>query len=209
MRKRIDEIADVRTGFQFRHKLEPDPAGTHLVIQAKDIDAGRGHLLDAGELLRVVPPREPGNDLLRKGDVLYLAKGRRNYATPVGRLSGSTVAVGYFFVLRVRQEGIRPDYLAWYINQPPAQGYLADFFRGTGIPFIRMEDFAALEVPIPPADVQERIVAVHRLALRERDLLKQIESKRTELIRGLCLAAARRDCRKRSEEDHGQEVVTA
>ncbi len=203
MKKRIDEIADVRTGYQFRHKLEPDPAGTYLVIQVKDIDAAHGHRLDPAALWLVNLPREPDNNLLREGDVLYLAKGRRNYATPVGRLPGRAVAAGYFFVLRVQHEAVRPDFLAWYINQPPAQGYLADFFRGTGIPFIRMEDFAALEVPIPPLKVQERIVGLHGLALREIDLLNQLESKRTQLIYGLCLAAARRHYRERSEEENG------
>lgn len=207
MRKRIDEIADVRTGYQFRHRLEPDPAGAHLVVQVKDIDVAHAHRLDPAALWPVKLPREPGSDLLRQGDVLYLAKGRRNYATPVGRLPGSAVAAGYFFVLRVRHEAVRPDFLAWYINQPPAQKYLADFFRGTGIPFIRREDFAALEVPLPPLDVQERIVALHALALRESELLSQLESKRTQLIRGLCLAAACRNTHERSEQANGQEVI--
>ena len=30
MRKRIVEIADVRMGYQFRHKLEPDPASEYF-----------------------------------------------------------------------------------------------------------------------------------------------------------------------------------
>jgi len=190
VKKRIDEIAEVRTGFQFRRKLEPDPAGACCVVQAKDIDAEHGHQLDASDLVRVVPPREPAEDALRSGDVLYLAKGRRNFATPIGRLPGRAVAAAYFFVLRVRDEPVQPEYLAWYINQAPAQRHLADFFRGTGIPFIRRADFAALEIPVPPLDVQERIVAVHALALRESALLRQLESKRNQLVHGLCLAIA-------------------
>ena len=201
MKKRIDEIAEIQTGFQFRQKLEPDPAGAHYVVQAKDIDH-LGHRLDPASLWAVSLPRQPGNEILRAGDVLYLAKGRRNYATPIGHLPGNTVAAAYFFVLRPRSQAIQPEYLAWYINQPPVQGGLVDFFRGTGIPFIRMEDFAALEVPIPPLDVQERIVALHALALRESELLSQLESKRTQLIRGLCLAAARRNGPERNGKNH-------
>lgn len=199
MKKRINEIADVQTGFQFRQKLEADPGGTHWVVQAKDIDADQGRRLDTADLWKVVPPRNADKDLLQEGDVLYLAKGRRNYATPVESVQGASIAAAYFFVLRLHSEDIRPDYLAWYINQPPARSYLADFFRGTGIPFIRMDDFTALEVCIPPLSVQKQIVALHELSLRESSLLRQLETKRSQLIRGVCLAAARTDGCERSE----------
>ena len=193
MKARIRDIAGVQSGFQFRKKLEPGPAGSHWVIQIKDIDAGHGHQLDAGSLWRVSPRRDAAKDLLREGDVLYLGKGRRNYATPILSLPAGaegTIAAGYFFVLRLTRDDIRPDYLAWYINQPAAQQYLAEYFRGTGIPFIRQDDFARLEVRIPPLVVQERIVRLHELALREGQLLARLRQKRARLIHGICMKAA-------------------
>jgi hypothetical protein len=194
MKKRIDEIAEVRTGYQFREKVEPDAAGTHWVVQIKDVDAGRGHRLNVDDLWKVKPPRDPAGDVLQEGDVLYLAKGRRNYATRVEHLPhGAAIAAAYFFVLRPRTGDVCPDYLAWWINQPSAQKHLAQYFRGTNMPFIRMDDVASLEVPIPPLDVQRQIVKLYELSLRESALLRKLEAKRTELIRGLCLAAARRN----------------
>ena len=192
MKKRIDEIAEVRTGYQFREKVQPDADGTHWMIQIKDVDARHGHHLDTADLWKVTPPREADKSLLREGDVLYLAKGRRNYATPVEHLpaGAGAIAAGYFFVLRPVSADVRSDYLAWWINQPSAQKHLAQYFRGTNMPFISMDDVAALEVPIPPLDVQRQIVTLYELSLRESALLRQLEEKRTQLIRGLCLAVA-------------------
>jgi hypothetical protein len=38
MKKRIDQLAEVHTGFRFRQKLQPDSAGDSFVVQAWDID---------------------------------------------------------------------------------------------------------------------------------------------------------------------------
>ena len=45
---------------------------------------------------------------------------------------------------------VLPEYLAWFINQPPAQAYLTQQSRGTLVKLMPKSLFEKLEVPVPP-----------------------------------------------------------
>lgn len=102
----------------------------------------------------------------------------------------NTIASGYFYILRVRTDRIRPAYLAWYINQPSFQSQLAPHTQGTHMPFVSQSAFQDLAVPIPPLAVQDTVVALADLAEQEQSILSQLASKRAALIQSLTLAAA-------------------
>lgn len=202
MRAKIRDIADVQIGYQFRERPDTRSEGTHWLIQAKDIDRFWSQRLKPGDLNRVTPRRDAGDYLVRNGDVIFLSRGRRNCATWVQGLpeDAPAIAAGHFFILRPFGETILPQYLAWAINQPPAQAYLASLSRGSNIPFITKDAFASLEIDVPSVQTQECIVSAAELSLREGELLKRLEQKRAELVRGICLAAARRDTQ--GDADH-------
>jgi hypothetical protein len=197
MRKQIGDIASIQTGYQFREKLEMASAGTRQVIQAKDIDEFHNHRLVASSLWRVTPKRDTAGYEVGEGDVIFLSKGRRNFATVIEGLPASppTIPAGYFLILRLRAGAVLPQYLAWAINQPAAQGYLRSARRGTNIPFITKDAFSDLQIDVPPLEVQQRVVALDELAWRESGLLKRLQQKRTELIRGICQRAIRQSAR--------------
>ncbi len=86
-----------------------------------------------------------------------------------------------------------PEYLAWYINQAPAQEYLHSSARhGTHMPLVPMSAFKGLEIEIPPLDKQKRIVELSDLVEKEKHLTNSIQEKRARLINAVCLKAAKR-----------------
>jgi len=209
MRQTIDELVDIQIGYQFRERLTMESDGTHQVIQAKDIDEQHGHRLIASSLCRVTPKRDAEKYEVTNGDVIFLSKGRRNYATLIEGLHGGTsvarpddgqeaghlptIAAGYFFILRPRTQRIRTDYLAWAINAPAAQAYLRSVAGGSGMPFVSKHAFLGMEIDVPPPERQRLIVELHRLAERQSHLLRELERKQSELTTGICVAAARRN----------------
>jgi hypothetical protein len=184
---RIKDIADIRSGFQFRGKIEPDPDGEVSVIQIKDFDDDRQ--LQPQEVDRIVFERDPEPYRVEPGDVLFLSRGHRLFATTIDEPPQDAIATGYFFIMRMNNERVRPDYLAWYINSRSAQKIINTLKRGAHIPLISRGDIETLPIEMPPLEIQEKIVALDALARRERRLLAKLNSKRTELIEGICLAA--------------------
>jgi restriction endonuclease S subunit len=188
MKNSLKEIADIRVGFQFRGKVEPDPAGTVRVIQIKDIDSSRR--IRTEDLVSVKVDRQEAN-FLRQGDVLFLARGNRQYATLVAQPLERTIASGYFFILRAATNRVRPDYLAWCINQSEFQEAMRPWVRGTNTALVSKTDFRDLQIRVPPLAVQEKIVKLNELLERETRLLAELQEKRARLIHAVNQRAAR------------------
>jgi hypothetical protein len=73
-------------------------------------------------------------------------------------------------VLRPKLDVVKPEYLAWAINQPPAQRHFDVAARGTNIRMIPRSSLDDLELDVPDIATQRKIVAVDALAEREREL---------------------------------------
>lgn len=189
MRHRIADLVEVRSGYQFREKVVPDPRGFVSVIQIKDLDDD--FQLNADDLIRVdLPKSQPYR--VDQGDVLFLARGHRLGATAVTIPLEETIATAYFFILRPSSRRIRPGYLAWAINQKAFQERMRPLVRGSHIPLITKGDFEDLTVDVPPIETQEQIEAIDALHRRENRLIQLIQQKRTQLIDAACTRAATR-----------------
>jgi len=182
-------MAKIQIGYQFRGKLEPDPKGTHQVIQIKDIDLKKR--LDASDLYRVTPEGAINRYLVDQGDVLFQSRGKDNPAIPITDPMMNTIATSYFYILKLETGQVIPEYLAWYLNQPPSQGFIQSRARGSGMLMIPKKDFIELDVDVPSMEIQKAIMRLDELQRKEGDLLRELEIKRRLLIQGVCLRAAK------------------
>jgi hypothetical protein len=187
MNRRLKEIADVRTGYQFRREVQPDAEGNVRVIQIKDIEGDRRVRLDDLVTIRM---ERPDPYLTQAGDVLFLARGHRLFAVVVPGPVDDTIATGYFFVLRLRTPQVDPRYLAWYLNGREFQEALRPYTRGTHMPLVSKTDFQELAVPVPPPIVQRRILELAELRDRECRLVAEIEERRSALVDAVTRRAA-------------------
>ena len=94
----------------------------------------------------------------------------------------NTVATGYFFVLRPSKGNVRPEYLAWCINQVEFQEAMRPLVRGSHMPLVSKVDFRDLQIRVPPLAVQDKIVKLNELLQRETRLLGELQKKRASLI---------------------------
>lgn len=197
MKKKITEIADIQIGYQFRKKIEPADDGTNHVIQIRDFD--ENHILNKEGLMRVRIDKPTEQYLIRRGNVLFLSRGHRNWAAPIVDELQDTVAAAHFFVISVRNEAIIPEYLAWYINQFPAQEYLQNIARrGSHMPLVTLSAFKGLTVEVPDMATQHRIVELSRLIEREKKLFAKLQEKRLLLLTAVFLQAIK----TRKEKEH-------
>lgn len=183
----LKDITEIRSGYQPRQGLTPSQNGTHLVIQARDVDRAKSYALLPGDLDKITPLRASSVHIVRNGDILFMSRGKRRIATLVEGLPESppTIALYYFFILRVTRS-VDPGFLVWAINEPAAQDYLQRVASGTGMPFVTREDFENLELSLPKLEVQTAIGKLHCLSRREIGLLQQLEKRRAEVVTLAC-----------------------
>lgn len=191
VKHQISEIADVQMGYQFRGKVEPEMNGTHRVVQIRDFDENLN--LNIEGLWLVIPKSDARRYAVYRDDVLFLSRGHRNFATVVKGHIENAIAASYFFILRTKTKHVLPEYLAWYINQRPAQEYFHNIARrGTHMPLVPLSAFADLVVEVPDLSTQATISELDKLARQERALLDHLQERRSQLVTAACLRIAKK-----------------
>lgn len=182
MKKKLKDIADIRTGYQFRGKVTASDKSNVVVIQIKDVDE---HLFVQTSDLVPVKVENPEPYLVSQGDVLFLSRGHRQYATMVTKPVKNTIATGYFFIVRPKASVIQPSFLVWTLNQPDFQESMRPFVRGSHIPLVTKMDFQNITIQIPPLAVQDRIMTLQSLFEREKKLSTAIKVKRQQVVQAV------------------------
>jgi hypothetical protein len=177
MKTRIADIAAISAGFPFRGAVKAMRGGNALVVQMKNVDPQKG--IDWACVSRSKLPGKKEPDWLREGDILFAARGSRNYAVVVENLPANSVCSPHFFVLRVRdQSTILPAFVAWQINQAPARRYFEQSATGSYILNIRRPVLEQLEIVIPDITQQQQVVALTRAAQEERAIMERLTANR-------------------------------
>jgi len=179
----LKHIATIQTGVF----AKPASSGDLVYLQAKYFD-------ESGKLTGSLYPdilgdRISENHILRTGDVLFAAKGTKNFAVAFEDHFPISVASTSFFVIRLQNEIVLPQYLAWYLNNPDSQQYLKNFARGTSIASISKAVLDELEIFIPDLKTQELILKITRLRNTEKILKQKIDILREKLIQQLIINA--------------------
>ena len=178
---RLADACTIHTGYTARGRLEPAAAGGVLAIQLRDISPEG--IVDPERLTRVQLDGLAERYFVRTGDVVFRSRGERNTASALDeRLKEPALAVLPLMVLRPKRDVVTPEYLAWAINQPPAQRHFDSAARGTNIRMIPRSSLDDLELDVPDIETQGKIVVVDALAERERELTQLAADTRRKMI---------------------------
>lgn len=183
----LKTVASIQVGYQAKARIKERTRGTHRLIQSKDFDSF--HRLRSENLTVFFPERKPEIYSIRKGDILFQARGVVHFAYCIEDDLKDTLAAGSFYILRLRYENLLPQYLAWWLNQSKAQSYFQSQARGAGMSFISKSTLSRLQVQIPPLSVQKKVVKIVTLAKHEQFLLDRLSELRSRLVKAVCIKA--------------------
>ncbi len=183
--KLLKDIADIFSGHTVRARVENDMEGDLFAIQLKDLTNRYSQIKDYPHKLKSIDV--PENQVLQKGDLLFISKGANNYAMVFNK-DYPAVAVAAFFVLRLKVKTVNPHYLAWYINQDKAQAYLRTGKEGTMITNISKGTLEKLAIEVPSKENQNIIAEINAFLLQEINLTETLLKKKSQLIATKLLA---------------------
>ncbi len=197
---KLAEIAEIQIGYQHRDRGNPitvDSVGDYRIIQIKDLDLDgqfKDMVIERGDitpyiwfenLYQVSFSGTAERYLVNEGDVIFLSRGQRNVAVPLINPMQNTLVSNFFYRLRFDVKQIHPAYLAWHINHPRSQTFLAKQQRGATMKIVPKQAFAELEIICPPLEVQHKIIEVERLRQKEAYLMRKLVHKRQQLTHEL------------------------
>jgi restriction endonuclease S subunit len=185
---KVGEIATIKAGFPFRSSIDALESGNATIIQLRNIDPITG--IDWSSTAEIALPSKRGPNYLESGDVLFVARGTKYYAFALRNIPERTVCSPHFFILKP-EASCEAEFLAWYINQGPAQNHLRRRATGSHILNIRREALEDLTIAVPPKEKQRIIVQHYKAALREKLALKELIKNREQEIEALAQSLKR------------------
>ncbi|MBV5313626.1 MAG: restriction endonuclease subunit S [Prolixibacteraceae bacterium] len=170
MKTTLEHIASISTGVF----AKPVAEGEIVYLQARHFD-------ENGLLISELHPDLMADEIsekhfLKSGDVLFAAKGNKNFATVFEDQYPRSVASTSFFVIRLRNSKILPDYFALFMNSPKTQLFLKSTALGSSIASISKAVLEKLEISIPNIQTQRVILEISRLRSQEKEIRQKIES---------------------------------
>jgi len=175
----LSEITEITTGLNYRQKDLTDNKQDIPLIQVKDI---QNNTLNKNTVIKINKEYTDGRLLLNSGDILFAAKGNRNFAYHYRGELGAATPSSTFFILRLKSNYVLPDYLSWYLNSKPAQDFFRDSVYGTFIPSISKAVLSKMKIPVPDIKTQKMIIKLDSWQKLEKSLTEQIAIKRTILV---------------------------
>ena len=182
----LKDIADIRTGYSFRAKLEPDSEGNILVVQLKELSDK--NTIDISTAVKINMQDVSDNYLLQKGDLVFRSRGMDSTAAIMDINSNNVILSAPFQRIRLHDTSkIIPEYLLWYINSKEAQVYFSTNKTGTSVSMISTAVLADLPVVIPVLKIQKRIVEISILSEKEIELQEELIRKKRLLTESVLL----------------------
>ena len=173
---KLREVAIINAGYPFRESIVESTEPNALVVQMKDISS-TGNVNWFGCVnTTLTGKRSP--QWLKPGDILFSARGSRNYATQIDsdilEKKLQAVAAPHFFVLSVENNCLLPAYLTWFLNQYPCQSYFEKNAEGSFAKSIRRSVLEETPIAIPSLEKQHIIVNLVNILKKERFLLEKM-----------------------------------
>ena len=182
--KKLKEVADIRAGYPFRGKIKEIEDGEARVIQMRDADPEDG--VRWSGLIATDLPGKKQPDWLKPGDLLFVARGYRHFALHLDEIPSPTVLSPHFFRLTVHEDAeVLPGFLAWQMNQEPAQHYFRKSAEGTQVLNIRRQVLEDLPIVVPSRQKQGIISRLNTTWRREQLVLKALADNRKRLLSAL------------------------
>lgn len=173
---KVENITEIQTGLF----AQPQSKGDVVYLQAKHFDSDG--LLKIELHPDLYSNKISERHLLRSGDVLFAAKGYKNFATVYDSHNLPCVASTSFFVLRITSDKVLPEFLAWYLNHPQIMKVLKAQATGTAMTSISKAVLQKLDISLPALTKQKKIIAIDKLRKKEKELKSQKESLTEQLI---------------------------
>ncbi|NMI22032.1 restriction endonuclease subunit S [Xanthomonas hortorum pv. pelargonii] len=177
----LAEHADVRMGYPFRGSIPEIAGGSVRVVQIRDVPRTGLCTYDALVATEVEGRKQP--DWLLDQDVVFIARGANTFAALAQAPPPRTLCSPHIYVIRVKApQRLLPAFLAWQLNQAPAQRYLRQSAEGSNQLSIRRTVLDMTPIRLPPLSLQQAVIALEQAAQAERAALHAlIDNRTTEL----------------------------
>lgn len=179
------KLSTITAGHSFRGKIPEIQSTGIYVVQMKDINTE--YSVNWETIIETKFAGRQSANWLQCGDILFAARGQRNYATLIDSeiKNRQVVAAPQFFGIRLNHPDVLPEYLAWFLNQSIAQRYFLSHAEGSTTPSIRKQVLESTPIVLPSLKQQKIIIELAKTISREKQLANRVIANGEQLMQSL------------------------
>jgi len=189
----LRRVADIKSGYTFREKVEEIENGDVHIAQIKDVrKACKEHnstSFSANGLPRINSGGK-SKSFTEPGCVLLPSRGeytQASYFTSKEDGALPLIVSSQFLVIRPRASNLDPRYLCWALNQSSIQHFLREGpgSQGSNIVMLKVADVSDIKISVPSLSIQRKIVELNDLWEQERALTYKLLANRETMLKGM------------------------
>ena len=180
------DVVTIAAGHPFRGKILEKSGSGVRAIQMKDVSIDQGVLWGGVTETEIAGKKSP--DWLMNGDILFAARGARNYAVLIDGVLDKVVSAPQFYILRVADSSkakLLPEFLVWQINQKNVQNYFESTSEGTLTKSVRRSVLESTEICIPPLQKQKQVLGLYKTLKAEKAVCAQLTRNADRLMNAI------------------------
>ncbi|HRE41423.1 MAG TPA: restriction endonuclease subunit S [Ignavibacteria bacterium] len=173
LKKKLSELFSIMTGLNLR----PEKNGDIIYLQSQNFD--ENGILKSKLMPEVSRMNVNEQYILRPDDIIFAAKGSKNFAALFEKRNDPAVPSTTFFILRKKSHNVnlKSEFVVWYLNQTQTQIKLKKYITGSSIQSLTKKELGNIYISIPEFKIQELILKIET-KIKE---LNQLNSKLTNL----------------------------
>lgn len=194
----LSDIADIRTGYTFREKVDEveESIGTARIAQIKDVreiaETSNSFLLDPSQL-PAIDWQGKDKALVESGTVILPSRGSRGGYFQASCIMQSSsdplplVVTSQFLVITPKAD-VLPEFLCWSLNQPAIQFLLSEGAGSQGSAMAVMLKTSIgneIQLTIPSIETQKKILHLNQLWEKEQALTQALLTNRKTMLQGM------------------------
>ena len=129
--------------------------------------------------------QEREKHLLKEKDILVAGKGYRNFAWTYVNEAGPCIASSTFYVIKVKEDEVLPEYFTLLINSPKVQHQMRFLGLGPVTPSIPKNELMNIKIELPSIPDQKKAIEIYRSIKTQIRLQREILEKKLTLQKGL------------------------
>lgn len=179
MTVKLGDIAQLQFGLY----TKPSDEGNAVYLQAKHFDDWGNQTEQIETFIQI--DQKNDSHLLEDGDIILVGKGMRNFAWTYDSSFGRAIASSIFFVIKVDQSRVIPEFLTTLFNTPQTQTYFQTLGAGSSIPSIRKSELEAFTVELPSLELQQKTIAIKQLHYKDMEISRKLISEKQKVYQAV------------------------
>jgi type I restriction enzyme S subunit len=175
---KLKSVSEIFSGYSFRTSVTDLPLGNIFVLQSGNIcddmslDLQEEFKLDVGDIQTKA--------FANRDDILIGSKG--NPTIGFVESDDQILVSSSMYIIRVKEDTILPKYLAIFLHSMRGQREINKITLGGYIKGISKKHLEKLVVPVPPMDIQEKVVFLYDNIINQNRFLKRKSKINNEIL---------------------------